>query len=47
MVEWRSLGLAACLFLAYVAPAAAVKIDGRIDPEEWSGARHVTDFRKV
>ena len=42
---------AACwwaLFLAGVSVAAqAVEIDGRIDPAEWQGARHVTDFRKV
>src|SRR5215204_998864 len=44
MVEWRALGLAACLLAA---PAAAVTIDGRIDPQEWAGARHVTEFRKV
>ena len=25
----------------------AVEVDGRIDPVEWQGARHVTDFRKV
>ena len=28
-------------------PTFAVEIDGRIDPAEWQGARHVTDFRKV
>ena len=44
MSEWRALWLAACLLAA---PAVAVEIDGRIDPEEWAGARHVTDFRKV
>lgn len=27
--------------------AQAVEIDGRIDPVEWQGARHVTDFRKT
>src|SRR3546814_19709579 len=32
-------------FLA--APAWAVDIDGRIDPAEWQGARHVTDFKLV
>ena len=26
-------------------PAIAVEIDGRIDPGEWHGAQHVTDFR--
>src|SRR3546814_11056111 len=25
----------------------AVEIDGRIEPGEWQGAYHVTDFRKV
>jgi len=35
-------------FLALAAaPAWAVDIDGRIDPAEWQGARHVTDFRVV
>ena len=47
MVEWRALGLGTCLFVAYVAQAAAVTIDGRIDPQEWTDARRVTDFRKV
>jgi len=28
-------------------PAHAVQIDGRIDPDEWQGAQHVTDFRKT
>ena len=28
-------------------PAAAVEIDGRIDPQEWAGARHITDFVMV
>ena len=37
---WAAL-LGVCL------PAAAVDIDGRIDPEEWAGAQHITDFRKV
>ena len=36
-----------CLLAALAAPAFAVKIDGHIDPEEWRGARHITDFRKV
>jgi hypothetical protein len=36
------------LALALAAPAAhAVQVDGRIDPEEWRGARHVTDFVMV
>jgi hypothetical protein len=41
----------ACLLsvtLAVVsAPALAVRIDGRIEPGEWKGARHVTDFRQT
>lgn len=28
-------------------PVAAVEIDGRIDPQEWAGARHITDFVMV
>jgi hypothetical protein len=36
------------LFFVFIAmPAAAVEIDGRIDPAEWAGARHITDFRDV
>ena len=29
------------------APAWAIEVDGRIDPAEWQGAQHVTDFRQV
>ncbi|MGN6313194.1 MAG: DUF5916 domain-containing protein [Rhodanobacteraceae bacterium] len=36
----------ACLVL-FAAPAWAVTIDGHIDPAEWQGARHVTDFRQT
>jgi hypothetical protein len=36
----------ACLAL-FAAPAWAVTIDGHIDPTEWQGARHVTDFRQT
>lgn len=32
------------LFLAAVA-ARAVEIDGKIDPAEWAGAKHIVDFR--
>jgi hypothetical protein len=39
--------LTAGVFLALAAPAWAVEIDGRIDAQEWEGARHVTEFRKV
>jgi len=28
-------------------PAAAITVDGRIDPAEWAGARHVTEFVQV
>ncbi|HBK45531.1 MAG TPA: hypothetical protein DDZ67_03685 [Xanthomonadaceae bacterium] len=35
------------LLAALSAPAAAVEIDGRIDPEEWRDARHIDDFRQV
>lgn len=38
-----ALGLA--LLLALASPAHAIEVDGRIDPVEWQGARHVTDFR--
>ena len=36
----------ACLVL-FAAPAWAVTIDGHIDPVEWQGARHITDFRQT
>jgi hypothetical protein len=26
-------------------PASAIEVDGRIDPAEWTGAQHITDFR--
>lgn len=29
------------------APAAAIEVDGRIDPTEWVGAQHITDFRLI
>ena len=38
------------LLLAALAPTSAlaqVTVDGRIDPAEWAGAEHVTDFRLV
>ncbi len=41
----------ACLLLLTLAavstPALAVDIDGHIQPGEWKGARHVTDFRQT
>jgi len=33
--------------VALCGQAAAVEVDGRIDAEEWAGAKHVADFRKV
>ena len=40
--------LSLCAFLtALSGNAAAVDIDGRIDPAEWQGARRVTEFRTV
>src|SRR4249919_2147463 len=34
------------VFLCVLAmPAWAVDVDGRIDPAEWAGAQHITDFR--
>ena len=35
------------LLLALPTPALAIDVDGRIDPAEWQGAEHVTDFRVV
>jgi hypothetical protein len=32
---------------ALTTPALAVEIDGRIDPQEWLAAQHITDFRKA
>ena len=40
-----ALAISATAFAA--SPARAVEIDGRIDPAEWEGAQHVTDFRQV
>ena len=35
------------IFAAVSTPAIAVEIDGRIDPAEWQGAQHVTEFKVV
>ncbi|WP_242110784.1 DUF5916 domain-containing protein [Luteimonas aquatica] len=43
----RTARLALAVLTALSAPAFAVEIDGRIDPDEWREARHVTDFRQV
>jgi hypothetical protein len=39
--------LTTAILAALAAPSAfaAVEVDGRIDPSEWQGAQHVTDFR--
>jgi hypothetical protein len=39
--------LALALALTFAGPTFAVTIDGRIAPDEWQGAQHVTDFRKT
>jgi hypothetical protein len=39
--------LGACLTGALAGPTLAVEIDGRIDPDEWREARHISDFRKT
>lgn len=35
------------MLMALSAPALAIEVDGRIDPAEWQGAQHITDFRQV
>jgi len=40
--RWLGLG-----FWMAALPVYAVQIDGRIDPDEWKDAQHVTEFRKV
>lgn len=39
--------LSLVVLLAVAAPAGAIEIDGHVDPAEWQGARHITDFRVV
>ena len=41
-ITWLGLTL-----LSTMCTARAVEIDGRLDPGEWTQARHVTDFRKT
>lgn len=43
----RAARLAMAVLTALSAPAYAIEVDGRIDPAEWQGAQHVTDFRQV
>ena len=40
-----TLTIAILTALAVPSVASAVEVDGRIDPVEWQGAQHVTDFR--
>src|SRR5688500_2845383 len=40
-------GMAVVLLGMLAIQAFAVDIDGRLDPEEWRQARHITDFRKT
>ncbi|WP_426269074.1 DUF5916 domain-containing protein [Dyella kyungheensis] len=44
-MPFRAVLLFALLVLSFA--AGAVEIDGHIDPAEWAGALHVTDFRDV
>ena len=39
--------LAALATPAWAAPGGTIDVDGRIDPAEWQGAQHITDFRVV
>ena len=39
--------LAALATPAWAAPGGTIDVDGRIDPAEWQGAEHITDFRVV
>lgn len=47
MELWFTQAPVAVLLATLAGTAAAVEIDGRIDPEEWRDAQHVKDFRKV
>ncbi len=39
--------LAALLAVSPFSAARAVDIDGRVNPQEWAGAQHITDFRQT
>ena len=41
----RAFLLPLFLLLLWSSTTAAVQIDGHIDPAEWAGAQHITDFR--
>jgi hypothetical protein len=45
MLAMRSRFLLFALLCTLAMPAWAVTVDGRIDPAEWAGAQHITDFR--
>ena len=47
MRRLRGHALSAAILCAIATPAWAIDVDGRIDPAEWEGAQHVTDFRVV
>jgi hypothetical protein len=44
---WAIAALTGTALTGISTTARAIEVDGRIDPAEWQGARHVTDFRKV
>jgi hypothetical protein len=43
----RAARLAIAVLTVLSAPVHAIEVDGRIDPSEWQGAQHITDFRQV
>ena len=43
----RAGGCGCLVLLLGCGNALAVTVDGHIDPAEWQGAQHITDFRKV
>lgn len=43
----RAARLAIAVLMALSGPVHAIEVDGRIDPAEWQGAQHITDFRQV
>ncbi len=43
----RVSSVAMSVMAALAAPASAIEVDGRIDPAEWAGAQHITDFRQT
>ncbi len=47
MQGFRCVMVLAAAFAIPAMPVVAVTIDGSVDAEEWSGAKHVTDFRKT